>query len=491
MQTLLVIDDDRSVRHIIEQAFERDGIRVVSEASAERGLESAHQIKPDVVLLDIVLPGESGLQVFQKIREVDGKLPVIFITVGGTSESAIHAMMLGANDYVLKPLDVEKLKEIVGKALETRRLMSVPVEISAGEPSEQGGQLLVGRSPQMLEVYKAVARVAPQDVTVLIRGESGTGKELVARAIYQHSLRSQGPFLAVNCAAMTETLLESELFGHEKGSFTGADRRRIGKFEQCNGGTIFLDEIGDMSPLVQSKVLRVLQEQSFERVGGNETIHTDVRVISATNRDLEEMSNQGRFRADLYYRLHGFTIELPPLRARGDDILLLIEHFLARFRVELGRSEIDGIAAEAVALLSRYHWPGNVRELQSVIRQSLLNATGPVIVPDFLPDEVRGVRSRAASAEVDDNGLPPSDLKTIVEARLQNGATHDLYAQTLDSMERYLIMRVLQETGGNQSKAAKILGITRGKVRDRVAAFGIKLDKDVSIQQVPGPEPAT
>jgi two-component system nitrogen regulation response regulator GlnG len=280
---------------------------------------------------------------------------------------------------------------------------------------------------------------------------------------------------------MSETLLDSELFGHEKGSFTGADRRRIGKFEQCHGGTIFLDEVGDMSPLVQSKVLRLLQEQKFERVGGNDTIETDVRIISATNRDLEAMGNEGKFRSDLYYRLHGFTIELPPLRERGDDILLLLENFLNRLPPELGKSHVEGIAPDAVALLMNYSWPGNVREMLSVIGQALLNATGPVIVPEFLPESVRkGIVRPAPTASSSNNHGPGSDLKPFIEERLQAGSTN-LYAESLEAMERYLISRVLQETAGNQSKAAKILGITRGKIRDRVAAFNVVLNKVVSI----------
>lgn len=481
MQKLLVVDDDRSVRHIIEQAFNQDGLKVVSEADAQAGIEAVESRRPDVVLLDIMLPHASGLDVLKRIKEIDPKLPVIFITAGGGSDSAIDAMMLGAYDYVLKPLDVPKLRELVAKALETRRLMKIPVGIPAGERIDPTGEMLVGRSPIMVEVYKAIARVAPQDISVLIRGESGTGKELVARAIYHHSARRDGPFLAVNCAAMSETLLESELFGHEKGSFTGADRRRIGKFEQCDGGTIFLDEVGDMSPLVQSKVLRLLQEQKFERVGGNETIETDVRIISATNRDLEAMGNEGKFRSDLYYRLHGFTIELPPLRERGDDILLLLEHFLSRLPVELGKQHVEGIAPDAVSLLMNYPWPGNVREMLSVVRQALLNATGPVIVPDFLPEAVRTGVVKAAPLPTN-NHSPGSDLKPFVEDRLRAGSTN-LYAESLEAMERYLISRVLQETSGNQSKAAKILGITRGKIRDRVAAFNVVLNKVVSIDQ--------
>ena len=256
------------------------------------------------------------------------------------------------------------------------------------------GDAMIGRCGAMQVVYKAIGRVAAQNVTVLIRGESGTGKELVARALYQHSKRSKGPFLAVNCAAIPETLLESELFGHEKGAFTGADRKRIGKFEQCNGGTLFLDEIGDMSPPLQSKLLRILQEQRFERIGGNETIETDVRVIAATNRNMERMVQESQFRGDLYYRLNGYTISLPPLRDRGDDLLLLIDHFLAAASRDLDR-EVRGVAPEAMAVLRRYSWPGNVRELQSVIRQAVLDTTGPVLFPDALPQVVLGTEAGA------------------------------------------------------------------------------------------------
>jgi two-component system nitrogen regulation response regulator GlnG len=476
MPKLLVVDDDRSIRHLVTQAFVGTDIEVTAAESAEAGLEAVAAIQPDVVLLDIYLPGASGLEVFQKIKRSDARLPVIFITASDSSDAAIDAMMLGAYDYVVKPLDLAQLQELVEHALQTRRLMHEPVEIPTSEPGDRPREELVGRSPRMIEVYKAIARVAPQDITVLITGESGTGKELVARAIYQHSNRHGQPFLAVNCAAMTETLLESELFGHEKGSFTGATQRRIGKFEQCNGGTIFLDEVGDMSPLVQAKVLRLLQEQRFERVGGNETIQTDVRIISATNRNLEHMSENGGFRLDLYYRLNAFTIDLPPLRERGSDVLMLLQYFLTRFNAELGKSGVEGIAPEAVSLLMKYQWPGNVREMQSVVRQALLNATGPVIVPAFLPDEVRGKRS--ATPVLGDSGLPNSDLRPFIDEKLR-GETTSLYADALEMMERYLITRVLQETAGNQTRASEILGITRGKIRDRIAAFGISLGKNV------------
>jgi len=312
----------------------------------------------------------------------------------------------------------------------------------------------------------------------LIRGESGTGKELVARAVYQHGRRKNRPFLAVNCAALADTLLESELFGHEKGSFTDADRRRIGKFEQCNGGTIFLDEIGDMSPSVQGKVLRLLQKQAFERVGGTETIKTDVRIISATNRDLEKMVDKGECRLDLYHRLDNFEIWLPALRERGADLKLLVEHFLRRLTKKLDK-DFTSISPAALECFKQYNWPGNDRELQSVLRKSILMSAGPVIVPDVLPEEVRNTQDNS----IHSRGTPDSelvgDLNDLVEQRIQSGST-ELYAATLEMMERFLLTRVLRETGGNQSHAAEMLGITRGSLRHKIRALEIKIDRIVS-----------
>lgn len=484
MSKVLVVDDDRTVQHLISRAFADDPIEVLTAGTAREGLERIQADRPDVALLDIMLPEITGLELFKEIQQIDSKLPVIFITAGGTSETAIEAMKLGAYDYLLKPLDLNRTKQLIRQAQEIRRLMHVPVSMpeSTMASSATTGDLLVGRSPQMQAVYKAIGRVAPQTVTVLIRGESGTGKELIARAIYQHSTRSDGPFLAVNCAAIPEALLESELFGHEKGSFTGADTRRIGKFEQCHGGTLFLDEVGDMSPLVQSKVLRALQEQKFERVGGNKTIETDVRVIAATNRELEQMVEANDFRSDLYYRLNGFTIDLPPLRERGGDLTLILEHFLVRFNHELGK-EITGISPEAMKLLTEYPWPGNVRELQSVLRQALLQTTGTVLLPEFLPEVVlHGPQKKPATQGPAplENDLAPSDLRGFVDDRLYK-KSNDLYAETLEMMERYLITRVLNLTEGNQSKAAKILGITRGSLRNKVRSLGVSIDQVVKV----------
>jgi two-component system nitrogen regulation response regulator GlnG len=486
MPRILVIDDDRSIRHLISKTLDGSDVEVITAATAEEGLRQCAELAPDVVLLDILLPNTSGLETFEALRAADGKLPIIFITALESSETAIKSMTLGAFDYLLKPLDVNQVKHLINQALEIRRLMNTPVEVPGaeqenGQPLTGAGDSLVGRSAQMQEVYKAIGRVAPQDVTVLIRGESGTGKELVARAIYQHGPRAAGPFLAVNCAAIPEALLESELFGHEKGSFTGADQRRVGKFEQCSGGTLFLDEIGDMSPLVQSKVLRVLQSQEFERVGGNVTIKTDVRVIAATNRNFETMVESGDFRSDLYYRLSGFTISLAPLRERREDIVSLLDKYLEVFNRELGKDAND-VAPEALELLLDYPWPGNVRELQNVLKQSLLRSAGPVIIPDFLP---KYIRDPEAESSTDLGGrLSDTDLEQFVDERLQRGST-TVYADTLEFMERYLITRVLSACEGNQSKAARMLGITRGCLRGKIRALNVSIDALVHIDGVP------
>jgi nitrogen regulation protein NR(I) len=488
MSRILVIDDDRSVRHLISKAFDDTDVEVMPAASAEAGLRLLGGSKPDAVLLDILLPEISGLEVFDRIRSVDTKLPVIFITSLSSSETAIKAMTLGAFDYLLKPLDLTRIRDLVRQALEIRRLMSIPVELPGarakmtnGEASARRTDTLVGNSPQMQEVYKAIGRVAPQDVTVLIRGESGTGKELVARALYQHSPRVKGQFLAVNCAAIPDALLESELFGHEKGSFTGADQRRIGKFEQCSGGTLFLDEIGDMSSLVQSKVLRVLQSQQFERVGGNQTITTDVRVIAATNRDLEKMVEEGTFRSDLYYRLSGFTIQLAPLRNRPEDLVPLLENYLSVFSRELNK-DVHGISPEAMDVLLNYSWPGNVRELQNVLKQTLLRSAGHVIIPDFIPDRIRVPDEEVADSPVSES--TGTDLRQFVDERLAAGSK-DLYAEALEFMERYVVTRVLRVCEGNQSKAARMLGITRGCLRSKVRSLKVSIDTLVQVEGEP------
>ena len=484
MAKILVIDDDRSVLRLVQKALDDAGAEVIVAENAESGLAMLKSETPDTLLLDIMLPDKSGIELAKEIREFDAKLPVIFITASEDSGVAIEAMKLGAYEYVVKPLGVEQVQDLVERGLATRRLMLAPVHLQETDEVPEAGDVLVGRSPQMLEVYKQIGRVAAQDVSVLIRGESGTGKELIARAIYQHSHRKDHCFLAVNCAALSDTLLESELFGHEKGAFTGADRQHIGKFEQCSEGTIFLDEVGDMSPLTQSKALRLLQEQQFERVGGSETIQVDVRVISATNRDLEQMIEDNEYRLDLLHRLNAFEIHLPPLRERGDDIKLLLEHFLKIFNQKLGK-DVAGVSEEAMALLLDYHWPGNIRELQSVLRKSMLMAAGPVLVPECLPKELRSAghsqdqpHSESASSTVDDS----ADFARFLNAREAEQST-DLYAESLAWMEKLLLLRVLQRHDGNQSKAAEQLGITRGSLRHKIKSLGISINQIVDASE--------
>jgi DNA-binding NtrC family response regulator len=478
MGTLLVVDDDASILLTFRKAFREPAVSVLTAETATQALEVARQRHPDVIVLDIHLPDMSGLELLRRLRELDARSPVIFITGKTTTDTAIEAMKLGAYEYLLKPPELSVLRQVIERALSISRLMHVPAVLAADDVDERA-DAIVGVCPAMQEVYKAIGRVAAQDVTVLITGESGTGKELVARAVYQHSRRAGGPFLPINCTAIPEPLLESELFGHEKGAFTSADRRRIGKFEQCSGGTLFLDEVGTMSPLTQSKLLRVLQDQAFERLGGNETIRTDVRVLAATNTNLESAVAAGRFRLDLFYRLSVFTIHLPPLRARGDDLNLLVSHYLRRFNRELGK-DVQGVAPEALEVLRRYPWPGNVRELQSVLKQALLQAAGPVLLPDFLPPNVTGAAPiQADAAGITDQATPDAELEPFIEARIQAG-TQELYAETLVRMERLLLTRVLRHTGGNQLQAAKILGITRGSLRTKIRDLGIRIDRTVS-----------
>jgi two-component system nitrogen regulation response regulator GlnG len=471
-----VIDDDRTVLRLIEKAFvDAKDLKVLTFSSAEEGLSIIVEGTADVCLLDIMLPEMNGLELAKKIRSVDARLPVIFITSLDDSDTAIEAMKLGAYEFCNKPLNIQHVQDSVERALEARRLMRDRVLFKEDDSlPEDGSDQLVGKSPQMVEVYKQIGRVAAQSVPVLIRGESGTGKELIARAIYQHSHRNEECYLAVNCAALSETLLESELFGHEKGAFTGADRRHIGKFEQCNDGTIFLDEIGDMSPLLQSKVLRLLQEQKFERVGGTKTIKTDSRIISATNRPLEEMIKENEFRLDLYHRINAIEIHLPPLRERGDDINLLTNFFIRRFSKTLSK-KVEGISTEAVDILRNYYWPGNVRELQGTIRRAILMSTGPIIVPENLSLEVEESPHHRVQSAI----TAPSMLDDFIRSRLDCEST-DIYAETLEVMERKLISRVLQHTEGNQSQAAELLGITRGSLRNKIRSLGIVIEQVVS-----------
>src|SRR3954471_8221005 len=405
MATLLLIDDDPDLlRDRVSHVFPAPAHRIEIARTGAEGLARVAAACPDVILLDLRLPDQSGMDILRQLRRTDARIPIVMVTVARSADSAIEAMRHGAYDYLLKPIDLQRLDRVISEALNVSRLMREPAVVAETPPDEElPGEAIIGCCPGMQEAYKAIGRVADQTFPVLITGESGTGKELVARAIYQHSPRAQAPFLALNCAAIPENLLESELFGHEKGAFTGADRRRIGKFEQCNGGTIFLDEIGDMPLATQGKILRLLQDQKFERVGGNETIQTDVRLLAATNRDLKGWSDSGKFRADLYYRLSVFTIHLPPLRERGDDLPMLVHFYLRRFSRELGR-EVQEVAPETMERLRKFAWPGNIRQLQSVVKQALLHATGSVLIPAFLRSAETESKTETASGAASQEG---------------------------------------------------------------------------------------
>jgi two-component system nitrogen regulation response regulator GlnG len=472
MGTVLLVDDDPlMIRDQLTHALGPQGLRIAVAPTAEEGLQQLAAQPPDVILLDVHLPDRSGLEAYQQIRQIDGRIPVIFITWAAAADTAIEAMKQGAYDYLFKPLDLARLRSVVGQALELGRLMRRPAMVTETPPEEDQGDAIIGRCSAMAEVYKAIGRVAAQNVIALITGESGTGKELVARALYQHSSRARAPFLAINCAAIPENLLESELFGHEKGAFTGAERKRIGKFEQCNGGTLFLDEIGDMPQATQAKILRVLQDQTFERVGGNETVRTDVRLIAATNRDLKAASAAGQFRQDLYYRLSVFTIPLPALRERGDDLPMLVQHFLRRFSRELGK-QIREITPEALELLRRYSWPGNIRELQGVLKQALLQATGTVLVPAFLPELLRAPPDTAAGPVA--GAEAEFAFEAFILRRLEEGST-TVSAEAHQHLDRLLLRLALRATRGNQVQAARVLGISRQTLRYKVRELGLNV----------------
>lgn len=471
MSTLLVIDDEESVRYSFRRVFQGEDVQVLTAGTAAQGLTAVEKHSPDVVVLDLQLPDRSGLEVFKEIHDRHPKRPVIFITAHGTTETAIEAMKGGAFDYLVKPVDLDRLSQILGRAFEAARLMSVPAVL----PAEDQGDRIVGRSPVMQEMCKAIGRIAPQDVNVLILGESGTGKELVARALYQHSRRAERPFLPLNCASIPEALLESELFGHEEGAFTGASRRRIGKFEQCSGGTLFLDEIGDMTLGLQAKMLRVLQEQRFERVGGNETLQTQVRVLAATNQDLPRLVSEGRFRKDLYYRLNAVTIHVPPLRDRPEDVAELAHYFLFRFNRELGL-DLRAVAPEAVEVLQGYGWPGNVRELQGAIKQAMLNASGHILQLEFLPENLLQEPEPAGSSRGADAPPLAFDLNAFIESRLKQ-AHGRLHEEVIAAVERLLFSRALGQTHGHQTQASELLGLSRATLRHKLRTLGLSLDK--------------
>jgi nitrogen regulation protein NR(I) len=467
MEKILVVDDEADIRRAFRRNFETESLRIVEAEDAHDAIRQVAVEQPDLVVMDVRMAGTSGLDALKKLRELNPKLPVIIMTAYGTTATAIEAMKHGAFDYILKPLDVPKLKALVAGALKAARDMRQVVSYQPLLAKEEYAEGIVGKSEAMQQVFKLIGQVSHSDATVLITGESGTGKELVARAIYHHSPRAGQPFMAINCAAIPENLLESELFGHEKGAFTGASERRIGKFEQCDKGTIFLDEIGDMPLATQTKILRVLQNGEFQRVGGNQTLHADVRVIAATNREPEQLVAAKKFREDLFYRLNVVRIHLAPLRERAEDIPALVDYFLQK----IGKRK--GIAPEALAMLQKHTWPGNVRELENVIERAAVITRGEALMPEDLPAEVREPKPVV---------VPPEDLDAAVDAAVRPLfalARKDAKLKLLPAMERELIIRALAETAGNQVQAAKLLGITRATLRKRIEKFGIQRRMEV------------
>ncbi len=468
MAKILVVDDERNVLRAFEDILAARGHAIVCTSGAEEAMRRLKEADFELVILDICLPGMSGLDALAKIRQIQPALPVVVMTGQGTTDTAIEATKRGAFDYHLKPFEPEEMLQTIAKALEAARLMKGRLALNP-ETAVVESDAIVGRSPPMQQLYKAIGRVAATGATVLIRGESGTGKELVARAIYQHSPRSKMPLVVVNCAAIPDTLLESELFGYEPGAFTGAMTRRIGKFEQADGGTIFLDEVGDIPLLVQAKILRTLQDGTFQRLGGNETLRSDVRVLSATNRDLEGAIAAGGFREDLYHRLNVVTLQLPPLRERRDDIPILIDYFSSRYARAAG-IERPPLAQNALDALMNHSWPGNVRELEHLIQRLMIFAGGYTIQAHDLPWTLRvdpQAPAGAASPSTDEQWL------NLIRAHLTSYSGDHACEELLEKIEKFLIVEALRRSQGNQTHAARLLGLPRPTLHARMQKYGM------------------
>ncbi len=497
--TILIIDDDAEIRYSLGRVLSSRQYRVLEAGSGEDGVAVVKRGPfPDLIFLDVRMSGMSGIEALQHIRSANPKQLVVLMTAFGTAQTAIEAMKFGAFDYIMKPFDSAKVLSLAENALQAHADMHAVGDYKPSINSEDYKEGIVGSSAVMQEVFKVVGQVTASDVTVMITGESGTGKELVARSIWKHSHRAARPFIAVNCAAIPDNLIESELFGHEKGSFTGATGQRIGKFELCDGGTIFLDEIGDMALATQTKILRVLQQGEIQRVGGTETIRVDVRILAATNKDLEEMVRLKTFREDLYYRLNVVRIKMPPLSDRADDIPQIVD-FCLQTLLKQRKTRVSKVSPEAMQILSQHRWPGNVRELENVVYRSAVIAQGDTILPKDLPAEIRAATASSNSASVTGVGTPgagvandnmaadaaaqPADTGISTAAGLEfSGLTEALdYVHRelasgsepiLSRLEREMVIRQLTADHGNQARAAEKLGITRATLRKRIDEYG-------------------
>ncbi len=503
---ILIIDDDAEIRYSLTRVLSSRKWQVVEAASGEQGIAVVRKSPPDLVFLDVRMGGMSGIEALQHIRSANPKQMVVLMTAFGTAQTAIEAMKYGAFDYIMKPFDSQKVLTIADTALQAHADIRAASGYKSMLNSEDYKEGIVGTSGVMQDVFKVIGQVTASDVTVMITGESGTGKELVARSIWKHSHRATKPFIAVNCAAIPDALIESELFGHEKGSFTGATGQRLGKFELCDGGTIFLDEIGDMALATQTKILRVLQQGEIQRVGGTDTIRIDVRILAATNKDLEAMVKAKTFREDLYYRLNVVRIRMPALRDRGDDIPQIVDFCLQNL-VKQKKVRVSKVSPEAMAVLVAYGWPGNVRELENVIYRSAVIAQGDTILLKDLPGEIRDIvgvlqpsapaaggaepgpampegRSSATAAvpalaisEPAHAPAPSGELPLTVARALDflHVALSEEPEPILERLEREMIERVLRAEQGNQLRAAETLGITRSTLRKRIEEWGLKL----------------
>ncbi len=473
MGKVLIVDDDDQLRHSFQKLLVEEGHEVMLAPSGEEALPLVKSSRPDLVILDVRLPGMNGLETFRVIRTIDPKLPAIIMTAYGTTNAAIEATKLGAFDYVLKPFEIPDMLSLIDQALEAGRFMRSRVKLGQDPAGATGEEAIIGRSKPMQELYKAIGRAAPTDATILVRGESGTGKELAARAIYHHSLRADKPFLVINCVAIPETLLESELFGYEKGAFTGAVNRRIGKIEQADGGTVFLDEIGDMPLSIQAKILRLLQEKSIERLGGRAAIPVDVRIVAATNRNLEEALRESRFREDLFYRLNVVTLHLPPLRDRGEDVDLLADYFLIRFAKETGVAN-PGLTPEARRFLAAQAWPGNIRELANVIEKAVIFSRGRPIGPEDL--------GAGAANRIEDEGSASEAEEAIrrwIRRDVNRHPGENLFAVLTDQFASLVIAEALTITGGNRTRAAELLGLSRPTLLSKIEKYGLRTETAV------------
>jgi len=474
---ILIVDDDKSIRYSLRRLLGIGDRSVIEASSGEEALEQLDKQSVSLILLDIQMRGISGLETLKEIKKRDLQIPVIILTAYGTTQTAIEAIKRGAYEYILKPFNPEELSRLVESTLDVSRMMRQEVRVSLipESPQSKDGDLIIGTCSKMQDVYKTIGKIAESNVTVLLRGESGTGKELVARAIFQHSKRADHLFLPVNCAAIPDALLESELFGHEKGAFTGAQQTRIGKFEQCHGGTLFLDEIGDLQLSTQAKILRVLQEKEFQRVGSNNLIKSDVRLLAATHRNLEEMMREKQFREDLYYRLNVVSIYLPPLREREEDIPLLAEYFFQKYAKELGKSK-NRISKEAIEKFKKYSWPGNVRELENCIQRSLVLARNQTLgADDFLFTPVAEGPAKLKDGVPSVQELSDQFFNLLKEASIQDNS-EGLW----DEVEKRLILLALDYTHGNQLRTAKLLGMNRNTIRKKITQYQIHIQTKVS-----------